>query len=111
MPNRWSVYRTGDGGQTWVLTTKPDSIDERLIADASAVAMSDDASTLYVRYRRLRGDTFKRWWRNVGDVRRTDCDIRGGPIDISGIAVAPEDASTIYVASDGVMVYTSRESR
>jgi len=109
VPNRWSLYRTSDGGHTWGLTAKPDSIDERLLADATAVAVSDDASTLYVGtagcgviHSNDRGETWETF-------HRTNCDIRGGPNAVSDIAVAPGDAAKVYVASDGVMVFSSSD--
>ena len=109
VPNRWSLYRTSDGGRTWALTAKPDSIDERLIADATAVALSEDASTLYVGtagcgviHSNDGGETWETF-------HRMNCDVRGGPSAISGIAVAHGDGAKLYVASDGVMVFISSD--
>ncbi len=90
VPNRWSLYRTSDGGATWALTAKPDSIDERLIADATAVALSEDASTLYVGTAGcgvLHSNDGGETWDTF---QRTNCDVRADPVPSATLPLPPE---------------------
>lgn len=109
VPNRWSVYTTADGGLNWQATPKPDAIEERLLDDATAIAIGGqgDTQVLYVGTASCgvihsldRGQT----WETFG---RTGCEVGDGPYAVGDIAVAPADAGTIYVAADGVMVFSS----
>jgi len=108
LPNKWSVFTTMDGGETWQSTPPPVDIPERYLNDTMAldIARMDGRTVLYagtngcgVFYTTDRGAS----WESGG---RKDCSPSGdAPKNVLDLAIDPRSADTLYVAAESSRVF------
>ena len=112
LPNRWSIFRTTDAGQTWQATMPPPKLEEKFLSYTSSLDIvgSNGHSIIYAGTNLcgvLHSENEGQTWDAFG---RQDCFLSNNePKNVLGLAADPSITATVYVAADKTKVYTSAD--